>query len=72
MSNNKRALRNSLILALVIAAIAIYQGENLLTTALSFAFSGLIFYAALRLSYQFSDKLSGNSEKIDPNKSTDE
>ncbi|WP_130538168.1 hypothetical protein [Thiomicrorhabdus indica] len=68
MSNNKRALRNSLILALVIAAIAVYQGETLLTTALSFIFSGLIFYAALRLSYQFSAKLAGNSEKIKSDK----
>lgn len=61
MSTTKRALRNSLILALVVAGIALYQGETLVTTLLSFTFSALIFFTALLLSYRFSAKISGDT-----------
>lgn len=61
MSATKRAMRNSVILAAVVAAIAIYQGETLITSALSFAFSAIIFFTALLLSYRFSAKISGQA-----------
>lgn len=54
----KRALKNSALLALVVFAIALYQGETWLTAVLSFGFSALIIFIALLLSYQLSDKLT--------------
>lgn len=58
----KRALRNSLLLAAVVAGIAIFQGETWLTSLLSFAFSTAIFFIALYLSYRFSAKLTSKND----------
>lgn len=54
----KRSIRNSAILALVIAVIAIYQGETHLTAGLSFAFSWLVLFFALFFSYKLSNRIT--------------
>lgn len=61
--HTKRALRNSLVLAAIIAAVALFQGETLATSLLSFVFSALIFFVALLASYRFAEKLQTPTEK---------
>ncbi|QKI88380.1 hypothetical protein [Thiomicrorhabdus xiamenensis] len=52
----KKALRNSALLAIIICALAIYQGESLLTAVLSLIFSFAIMLPAFWLSFRLTDK----------------
>lgn len=61
MSITKRALRNAAFIALILAAIGIYQGEDLITSSLVFIFAWLIMSLALWLSYKLT-----SSKSIEP------
>ncbi|MBO1925074.1 hypothetical protein [Thiomicrorhabdus sp. 6S3-12] len=52
----KKALRNSALLAVIIGALALYQGETLLTAVLSLIFSFAIMLPAFWLSFRLTDK----------------
>ena len=54
ISINKRAIRNGGIIALIIAAIGLYQGETVITAAMTFIFSWAVVSAALWLSYKIT------------------
>jgi hypothetical protein len=56
----KRALRNGALLALVIAAIGLYQGEGILTAVMTFSFAWAIMTAALWLSYRLTRPKNSN------------
>lgn len=63
MSNQKRAIRNGGILALILAAIGLYQGESLLTSAMVFVFAWLIMGFALFLSYKVTNKTTRHDDQ---------
>ena len=62
MDIKKRSIRNGGILAIVVAGIGLYEGENLATVALTFLFAWVIMGAALWLSYKVTapKKRDGN------------
>lgn len=62
MSINKRAIRNGAILALILAAIGLYQGESLITSSMVFIFAWLVMSIALWLSYKLTAPKDTNTK----------
>ena len=60
----QRSIRNAGILSLIIAAVGLYQGESLTTSALVWLFAWFVMGLALWLSY----KLAGSNKQQDKNK----
>jgi len=68
ISINKRALRNGGIIALIIAAIGLYQGETIITAAMTLLFSWAVVSAALWLSYKITTPKNVTKENSEPEK----
>lgn len=63
ISNTKRSVRNGAIIAVIISAIGLYQGETAITAIMTFFFSWIIISAALWLSYKITTPKPTQSEK---------
>jgi uncharacterized membrane-anchored protein len=71
---HRRALRNALIIALVVAVVTQFQGETPLTTLINSLFTFLVIAPALWLSYRFTQKLvqpAPDAEPTDQNRDRD-
>lgn len=65
MSMNKRAIRNGGIFSFIIAAIGLYQGENLITSAMVWGFAWIVMSGAFWVSYRITQpKSQPESESI--------
>ena len=54
MSISKRAIRNGGIFSFIIAAIGLYQGESILTSAMVWIFAWVIMSGAFWISYRIT------------------
>lgn len=54
MSVTHRAIRNGGIFSFIIAAIGLYQGENLLTSAMVWGFAWVVMTGAFWVSYRIT------------------
>lgn len=57
----KRAIRNGLIIALVITGVTFFQGETWAVALLNGGFSWLAITPALYLSYRLTQKIAGST-----------
>ncbi|MDG6773141.1 hypothetical protein QCB45_02270 [Thiomicrorhabdus sp. ZW0627] len=57
LSPVKRALRNSIVLSLVVAAVVVYQGDGALKSALTALFTFCVTFPALWLSFRYTQSL---------------
>lgn len=53
----KRALRNSILIALVVAAVVLYQGDGALNSVITALFTWAVTFPALWLSFNYTQRL---------------
>ncbi|WP_038150436.1 hypothetical protein [Thiomicrorhabdus chilensis] len=57
LSPMKRALRNSLLISLVVGGLVIYQGQTLLNSLMTTLFTFAVTFPALWLSFRYTQNL---------------
>ena len=72
MSVTKRAIRNGGIFSFIIAAIGLYQGENLLTSAMVWGFAWVVMTGAFWVSYRITQPKSQSESDFVIEESTKE